>query len=173
MPSIFIQASGTVRAQPRGRAKAMRNKSTGKVVAKIVSTTGNAKVWKQVVERRMREAAESMAAYLPLTGPIKVTLEFHFETNDPARWGKWRTAHQDRDIDNNQKLIFDCAVGCGLLKDDGQIAWCDVIQVWTRPGNGGMTCLLEMLDDNDWVSLGAESRADKLAGIAEAPHWLE
>lgn len=151
---LFFRVAGVPRAQPRGRH----------VGGRVVSTTGPARVWRQQVKAAALAAMEAVIAdgrRFPLTGPVEFRLAVSFPTKDESRWGEWRTAHEDRDFDNVEKLPADCLKECGVYRDDGQIARAVYEAVWCRPEAAGVAVAV--------IPLRARQRA--LESVA-APGWL-
>ena len=70
---------------------------------------------------------------IPLTGPLSLTVEWHFLTRS-HREGTWRDTRPD--TDNLQKLLKDCMTQVGFWKDDAQVCREEVSKKWTREKPG-------------------------------------
>ena len=55
----------------------------------------------------------------PASGPISLSIHFHYSTNTKKRKGTWKTSRPD--VDNIAKLLIDCMTKSGFWVDDSQI----------------------------------------------------
>lgn len=135
---LLVRVAGVPRAQPRGRH----------VGGRVVSTTGPARQWRQQVTQATQAAMAAAIAdgrRFPLTGAVELVIVASFPAKDAARWGDWRTAFQRTDFDNCEKLIADCLVKCGVMRDDGQVARAVYEAVWCRPTAEGVSiCVMPL-----------------------------
>lgn len=103
---LRIEIRGVPRAQPRGRH----------VNGRVVSTTGPAVRWRQLVREATLAAIEAATAdgsCFPLVGPVELMLCSRVPTKDRERWGRWYTAVRRLDADNLAKLCMDVVTQAG------------------------------------------------------------
>lgn len=55
----------------------------------------------------------------PASGPISLSIHFHYSTKTKKRKGTWKTSRPD--VDNIAKLLIDCMTKSGFWVDDSQI----------------------------------------------------
>ena len=120
-----IRVYGDPKAQPRGRAFAMKTKG-GKVSARVYNPK-TAEGWKSL----LAVAARPLTPAEPMVGPVRLKCNFifprpkaHFVSGDRSRPLKkvspfWHTIKPD--VDNLSKPIMDTLKTLGFYHDDSQI----------------------------------------------------
>lgn len=143
---LMVRVLGVPRPQPRARAVAAGG-AAGRV--RVVSTLRGSKAdgWKRLVLAEVREAVECAGwRTVPAGVPVRLRLVFLFGTEKRERWGKYRAAVRNADFDNNAKLVADVLTVRGVFDDDGQVAVCEVVHVWSAPERAGCVIEVEALD---------------------------
>lgn len=85
----------------------------------------------------LADARQKLTAHLaqhrpekPLTGALRLTVYWHFWTDDPAREGAYRTTKPD--TDNLQKLLKDCMTTLHYWKDDALVVSDLCTKLWAH-----------------------------------------
>lgn len=69
----------------------------------------------------------------PLTGPVLLSVSWHFKPTGRHASGDWKITRPD--TDNLQKLFKDCMTAAGFWKDDAQVCAEYVFKLWSSvPG---------------------------------------
>lgn len=144
--SITLHVTGKPRAQPRGRF----------VHGSVVSTTGHAKGWKELI---VAEARRASVAYMCgddimqdnwINGTLRIDIDWYFETDKKELWN---TAHpQKPDRDNLDKLVLDAITKSGLIKDDKQAAQ-GMLAKWWAPHAGVVITITPALNMEEWEKI--------------------
>jgi Holliday junction resolvase RusA-like endonuclease len=108
--------------QPQGSAKAFRHRHTGRVM--VTSDNARLRPWRDEVSWHARQA---LLGGGPLSGPVKVTVEFRF-SRPGGHFGKrgLRPAapreHVVRpDLDKLVRAVLDSLSDAGIWRDDAQV----------------------------------------------------
>lgn len=80
----------------------------------------------------------------PLTGPIKLNVQYEFGCKTKKLWGTWKTTRPD--TDNLIKGLKDCMTEAGFWKDDSQVVYETVIKHWCNPDHAGIVIALEVIE---------------------------
>lgn len=69
----------------------------------------------------------------PYTGPVRLVVKWCFPLTGKRQDGEYKTTKPD--IDNSQKLLFDCMTACGFWKDDALVVSLVAEKFWAAlPG---------------------------------------
>ncbi|MDU5143536.1 MAG: RusA family crossover junction endodeoxyribonuclease [Paenibacillus dendritiformis] len=69
----------------------------------------------------------------PYTGPVRLIVKWCFPLTGKRLDGEYKATKPD--IDNSQKLLFDCMTACGFWKDDAQVVSLVAEKFWAKlPG---------------------------------------
>ena len=82
----------------------------------------------------------------PFTGPVAVSIDFHYKAQRKKDIGTPRTKRPD--LDNAVKLIIDCMMKCGLIKDDSQIFILNISKSWRS--SESVRIVVTMGDVDEW-----------------------
>lgn len=122
-PPLTFFCVGLPKAQPRAKARAC-----GRFAQ--VYNPKTADDWKTIIRNAARDAWAASGDVTPWTGPLCVSLTFHFprpkshrrKTGDLKPGAPvWHTAKPDRD--NSDKAVLDALTNLGIWGDDRQV--CD------------------------------------------------
>lgn len=86
--------------------------------------------------KRLKEAEEQLISALkpqapntPMSGPIALTVSWHFGTKDKHKLAaRYKTTRPD--TDNMLKLLKDCLTKCGYWHDDAQVCLEGTEKLW-------------------------------------------
>jgi len=137
--TIQFRVTGKPEGQPRVKARAVKNKNTGKSFATVYTPKTNAGFKDDVMIQARRHKPVA-----PLTGPLRVDIEAIFRRPKKHFWTGKRahllrddapTMHtRTPDRDNVDKLILDALTNVGFWLDDCQVCAGEVRKRYADPG---------------------------------------
>jgi crossover junction endodeoxyribonuclease RusA len=141
--TITIVARGIPKGQPRPRACVRGGHAA-------VYDPGTAEGWKGAVAL----AAGPLIPEQPLSGPLNVTIAFHF----PRPKGHFRKGGllaksapryhtQKPDADNAAKAVLDVLTDIGMWRDDSQIYVLTIGKAWAETSESGAVITIEETQD--------------------------
>lgn len=133
---MIFHVRGIPRPQPRPRAFSRGGKAR-------VYTPGTAEHWKSCIAA----AVEDLIPAEPMTGPLRLTIEFRFPRPKyqygtgknsakikPKYASEWHAKKPDRD--NCEKAVLDALSELGFWRDDAQVCCGEVVKKWADQPSG-------------------------------------